>query len=143
MMNYNATAFNDNEIIVNSSCNHCVGNPPVILEHPVSVHTVLNETNNPIRLTCRADNANGELWWEKDQRFPSDNENRNWAIVDSDGVRVVIDYRGDLILINPDEDTDGVYRCVAFNGSGHAVSSVAEVVIQGTVMHTHAVFPPG
>ena len=125
------------------SYDYYVGNPPVILEHPVSVHIVLNETNNPIRLTCRADNANGELWWEKEERYPSDTENRNWAIVDSDGVRAVIDYRGDLILIITDENTDGVYRCVAFNGSGHAVSSVAEVVIQGTAMHTHPVFLPG
>nr|WNS50042.1 perlecan-like protein [Halisarca dujardinii] len=109
--------------------------PPVITIHPTSVYTVLNEINTPIRLQCSAEYAGGLLWWEK---LLSSNQHRrlqNWDILKSGRStqnEILIDQSGDLLLLSPSRTSGGVYRCVAFNESGRAVSNPASVVIEGT-----------
>jgi hypothetical protein len=106
-------------------------NLPVITVHPTSIHLVLNEMSNPIRLNCRADYNGGSLWWEKQTSDTRYHANENWEILHVQDYNGIIDQNGDLIFINPTYNTAGSYRCVALNESGTAVSATAEVIIQG------------
>ena len=93
-----------------------LGNLPVFEIHPQNKTLLLNNTNLPFSLTCKADGASF-YHWKKDGIIVSS----------SAGVNI------STLTFNNLQPTDsGNYYCIAVNGSGRKLSDLAVVAIKGT-----------
>ena len=95
---------------------YSIGNPPVIIENPITKFVGLGSNFTNASLTCEADGASGYSWERQSGSIPSDAIGLN---------------TNTLTLTNLRLEDAGKYRCVVTNGSGSTQSDYATLIIKG------------